>query len=387
MDTLGNAAIAWRHTDADGRSRVWITRRDAGGGASLPTGPVSATGQDVLAMDIAVSGGGDLFVAWHARGADGPVVCLTRLAMSAQHWAPTSCLLAPRADGMIAFSLATDAVGGAAVVWSEAGALMVSRFDASRRQWSVPGVIAEAHGRITSAQVRLDQDANPFVVWRQAHHSARGTLFSSRFDPGVARWTAPSRVDPGSEADQCEPRLAIGTDGRATVVWLRRQGATSELMAVRHDAVGRRFGPALRIDVDAGSADLAVDGRGNAAVTWTQVKDDVQTVRVRRFLSSKQSEDEAVTVGTGALYTMRDPSIALDSRGGVMVVWSQLHDVVREHVLAARFDAHRGSWMAPVRIGEQARGFGTVAKVALASQGAGLAAWAGYGAVRANTFR
>jgi hypothetical protein len=387
MDAAGRTSIAWRQQDASGAARVWVTRMNARGGAALPAQPVSDAGTTAWSPDIAVSGSGNLFVAWLSRGKQSSAICLRRLVADTERWQPQQCLDRTGSAEVTAPRIATNAEGASVVAWLESESLMSSHFEAGEQKWSAPRQVAQVSTRAASAQIALDARGNAILVWQQAASGRVTRLVASRFDVSESRWTDAEEVDAASPGEQFEPRIAVDGAGDALVVWQQRDSVDSGLRAARYDAANRRFGASASIAANAGPADLAIDAAGNAIVAWTEVEDDRLVVRVRRQSAATKHWDESATIAAGPLYSLRDPSVSLDAQGGAVVVWGELHEVFREHVFAAHFDPMKGTWRAPVQIGEQARWFGNSTRVAIDSSGAGLAVWAGYRALRANTFR
>jgi len=134
-----------------------------------------------------------------------------------------------------------------------------------------------------------------------------------------------------------------------------------------------------RLDPNAQSASLAVDGRGNVTVVWATSSWPQQVVAVRRAAGGDWGEERALGRGYA-------PVVEADARGNVTVVWLQRRQGFTDGVLAVRRPAGQG-WSDPVRLtrdrgvpgypddGEDPYGAAEV-DLAVSPRGAAVVAWA-----------
>jgi len=175
-----------------------------------------------------------------------------------------------------------------------------------------------------SPRVAVDTQGRATVVWLHLDRaSGESRVQSMRLgaDGGIGE------VQTLSEDGAGDPKVAVDSQGRATVAWPRFDGPTKRIESVRLGADGTP-GAVETLSKPGQNADfpqVAVDQRGQATVVWQR------TDRRKRRIQS-------VHVGTdgtpGAVTTLSrarafDPRVAVDRRGRATVVWERTKQTKR----------------------------------------------------------
>lgn len=131
-------------------------------------------------------------------------------------------------------------------------------------------------------------------------------------------------------AYQTLPSLAVDRQGVVYVAWQDYRRDQADIYVARSTDGGRSFGPNVRVNDDLGRAGqlspaLAVDDSGAVYVAWHDMRagnPDIYFARStdggKTFTRNARVNDDPGTAG------QYDPSLAVDSLGGVHIVWHDL---------------------------------------------------------------
>ncbi len=295
-------------------------------------------------------------------------------------WTDTSTLAAtgvitPTTDSASAVSTASDAAGNAVAAWATAGAIMVARRPAEGA-WSAPEVLAATPEMPDSPQVHMNPDGRTVVAWaypwisvsnttnggvwartttpgqpwgpvlRGAPDTTRGRLVTDMGPDGSlhAAWqggfTATSiTLTPGDQWGALTHHQAPGCDLSApTAIAAEGDGSVSVLTTGWHplDANGVQWWctyvdrasasgtwePIRILDPDSsGQASLTAAADGTVHATWVSSRG---VVYAGRSADGTWKPDEvlrpaAATAGA----PLSGPRVAMDTYGGLSVVWSE----------------------------------------------------------------
>jgi hypothetical protein len=177
--------------------------------------------------------------------------------------------------------------------------------------------------------VAVAADGTSFVVWRRSNGA--NNIIQER------RITSAGAVDATTNdlsailQDADEPRIAVGPDGTATAVWNRSNG-TNTIIQERRIAAGGTP-DAMTNDLsatgrNADSAQPAVDSDGVATVVWARFDGASRITQARQIAASgtpaaetadlsatgHSADDQALGVGGGLAYALWDRSDGTDDR-------------------------------------------------------------------------
>lgn len=172
-------------------------------------------------------------------------------------------------------------------------------------------------------QLAIGPEGRVTVVW---YVPSQGDVESARLEADGT----PEETQTLVEADEAGfPDVAVDSEGKATVVWPGAEG----MRAVQIDASGSP-GP-IRTVPSTGKADgipqVVVDGKGRATIAWWRGSGAYDVRSVRLDPEGVPGTPQTLTPPEQNAY---EPRLAVDSKGNVTVVWQDFQD----HVHSVRLD-------------------------------------------------
>ena len=259
-----------------------------------------------------------------------------------------STLLATASDSLLGPQVAVDPQARTTVVW-ERDTLAVNasdcspttnttcvqgvRFDVSGNpgtlqtlaRFDTPERDPDLGGPGDGPQAAVDAQGRVTVVWRRLEYTAAGadsTVQSVRLGADGA----PGTVQTLSENGAGEPKVAVDSQGRATVVWPRDRRIESVRLGA--DGTPEAVKTLSKRGQNADSPEVAVDPQGGATVVWRRAdraKRRIQSVR----LGADGAPEAVKTLSKGA----DSPEVAVDPRGRSTVVWRRIKQTKRSLVV------------------------------------------------------
>lgn len=250
---------------------------------------------------------------------------------------------------------------------------------AQAASWSAPESVDE--GYFTEPQVAVDAAGDATAVWWGDENNFFGApvLFGTHRSAG-GQWSTPVKIA-GDEAviekSQLFPRIAMASNGAATVVWSERirsnAGEFEKVMTAECSAGGTWSAPVELADEGYG-AQVSVTPDGAALAVWTTDRGPEALMSASRSAGGQWSTPSTVAqVKSGE--SVEGLRIAADDASAV-VAWSQFSDGEggpENHLMAVSRSA-TGPWSSPVDLGVERTG-GTSA-IAMDGAGDATVVWA-----------
>lgn len=193
----------------------------------------------------------------------------------------------------------------------------------SMKAWQAAEIFSPERAlRGSTPSVAVNAQGHAFAVWVHADGAADAVWFS-RYVPEQG-WEAADSIPTGMKGVAGEPQVALDEQGDALVVWTQFDGSRRALWASRLVAglawsAPERIGADRLTDVD--SPRLAIDARGGAMVVWRQFDASVsRNIWASRCLPG-EAWGAAELVGREGAGTAFDPQLALDPKGNAFVLW------------------------------------------------------------------
>jgi hypothetical protein len=204
-------------------------------------------------------------------------------------------------------------------------------------------------------RVRAVAGAAALCLWSAATVVAAG-----------AGWRPPETIAPRAETQLLSSPL-VALDGRGTAIstWgVLTASGWSGAIAERRARTGWTGSRALPHVPEA----LAVNERGDAVIAWIEPVSKGRRVALswRRPAGGWQQAELVSPAGQEAAA----PRVALDARGGALVVWAVRRGAADESLVVAAARSPRGSWTRPRTLA-----VGTEAEPAIAADGSALVVW------------
>jgi hypothetical protein len=290
-----------------------------------------------------------------------------------------------------------DGAGRAIVVWSSSsqapgfedfsrGWIHANHYDPSSG-WGTPIALSPeptptSYAHSDNVDLAVNAMGEAMAVWVQVDADDNADLIARRFTPAGGWLPATVLLDATSDTTRgvsWYPRVAIGGDGTATVIWSQRADLDMHLYA-RRFVPSSGWGPATLIQSqglgDALAGDVAMDGSGNAVAVWS-VRSGGGTLWSSRFAatggwSTPQRLDEEIN-SDGSAEAGYYPRVAVEPAGTAIVVWEAS---TSPQSAWARIGAASGAWQPATRLeaaGEAAVGV----DIAIDATGDAIAVWHG----------
>jgi len=305
--------------------------------ADLSTPAEVATGPDV-----AVAPDGITTVVWSARTGGNFAVYMRRIAADGSP-EPAVRLSDPAQDAL-APQVAVAPDGTATVVWSRFDGqnfLVQGRRvgpggtpDAATKNLSVTGRDA------ADPRVAVGPDGTATVVWKR-FNGFYDRVEERRITPAGERLPAEStNLLSADGQDAVEPEVASAPDGTSTVVWSRFDGSDSIVQRRRIGPLGATQGEVADLSGVGESAmqpEVAVDPDGEATVVWSRFDGGNWLIQGQR-LDPAGAPDGAVANLSASGRDAAEPQLAIDAKGAATVVWER-YDGSSFVVQARRLDS------------------------------------------------
>jgi hypothetical protein len=179
--------------------------------------------------------------------------------------------------------------------------------------------------------VAMDAAGKFVVVWASTYQdgSERG-IFAQRFDPTGAPLGSEFRVNDFTPGNQNEASVAAAPTGEFLVVWdgVAPGDPDGGVFGQRYDAAGAPAGGMFQVNSyttsEQGGRSVAADGVGRFVVAWSSDGQDGSEFGVfaRRFDSTGSTLGSEFQVNTSTVGYQLSPSVAADSAGNFLVVWT-----------------------------------------------------------------
>lgn len=243
-----------------------------------------------------------------------------------------------------------------------------------------------------SPDIAIDAAGNVLAAWSQLNGNTNSTqIFVRAYVEGV--WTADRGLNLTDTVNSSAPRVAVGANGAASVVWKRGDGAIGtsvEITRATNFAQNEWDGVVSGLNANPGqvfSPLVTLDSAGVTNVIW--VEDDggvLSLVSGQQLLTGNNLQKvETDDAGDVAL-----PAVAVDASGRVMAVWQQNDGTGRNRMLSNRLDPATGKWGVPELIERETTGSANAVSLAMNPAGRAIAVWeqdAGGSNVMANVFK
>jgi hypothetical protein len=181
-------------------------------------------------------------------------------------------------------------------------------------------------GNQSSPAVATDSSGGFAVAW-QGPGADQEDVYVRLYDPNGQSRSDVVAVNEDPNGRQSRARIAMRASGGFIVVWENRiSDGTNDIDSVRgrwFDPFGQATGSTLRLDEGMGDArypDVAVDSRGNLAVTWLEDRTS-KAVFARLFDPNGVPRTAAFEVSTSSFSSVTGPSIAMSRAGDFVIVW------------------------------------------------------------------
>lgn len=255
----------------------------------------------------------------------------------------------------------------------------VARPASAQQGWATTAsALSPGNYEAGGGQVAFDATGRGFAVYAVFNGTTVSVWFA-RFDPAYGVWRLPATTlsPPGQET--LSPRVAVDGAGNAVVTWIREAAGVYYVQGLTFNAATETWSAPVDIAmVGPGGAgpDLAVTPGGDAVVVWTALTSSqplALSIHAARYAASSGTWSAATQISTaGDVAALA--RVAVAPSGNAVAAWSKQESDTTESVQAVRFVAASGTWLAPQTL-SAAAAFAEDATVAMDDLGNAVVAW------------
>ena len=307
---------------------------------------LSGAGQDAWDPQVAAGPDGAVTAVWYRRDGRNSRVQVATLAPN-EYWSPPADLSLPGEDASDP-QVAMGARGTAVVVWRRWDGAHY-RVQASSRgengKWSAPVTLSKSGEDAWDPQVAMGPHGMAVVAWRRSDGTSHQVQATTRMAYGP--WPSPVMLSTVG-GDAWDPRVAVGSDSTATVVWSRSDGSNERVQAATRAPNGSWSSPVTlsAAGTDALNPKAVVGPDGAATAVWRAWDGGSdQIMASSRPAKGVWSTPATLSTVSGNVY---DPQVAVDPDGRVSAVWSWWDGYQGNVHTASRPPG--GTWSRPVTL-------------------------------------
>jgi YD repeat-containing protein len=309
-----------------------------------------------------------------------------RFSPATQAWSAAETVYTGAASNNVSMKMDMDAQGNAIVVWTSLQSDNVPRLQARRFSfasgWGATSTVYSGaagfpdtnYGSNMSMAVSVNGNYAAIAWVDTAAQASAGwgqpvtiPAYVSRFNG--SSWTSAVQVG-NTTTLTSNSHLSVGVDSSGNTMVVTRSQINSQFVnyihAQRFNASTGTWGSAVLLDSGARNAstftgttvndpEFAMDGNGNAFVTWTSSGDSANShhVRVARFDRNSNSwgpVTSLLTLPAGSTSSLYKASVAADSSGNAMVVYRVSPSGSPPDLYARYYNGASGTWAAQVHV-------------------------------------
>jgi hypothetical protein len=233
--------------------------------------------------------------------------------------------------------------------------------------------------------IAIDADGDYIVTWQS--YGQDGSLFgihARRYDKYGTPVGNEFRVNTTTAVNQLNPQVAVDDDGDFVISWQSayQDGSGYGIYAQRFNASGVAQGSEFRVNTftnaNQANSSIAVDSDGDFVVVWTSANQDGSGYGVygQRYNASGVAQGSEFRVNTTTAGNQARTNVAIDDSGDFVVTWSSnAQDGSGYGIYAQRYNASGVAQGSEFRVNTTTAGNQLNSKVALDSDGDFVIVW------------
>ncbi len=387
FDANGNGMAVWSQVSPSGFRDIYVRRYGPGTGWGIVEKiEVPDSGLNYEVPKLALSANGNAVVVFSTSVSEVGIVPFTaKYEATSSSWSAATQL----ATLGQAAQVAIDTSGNAMAVWAAWNALTggyiditARRYEASSNTWQAPRILSTGTGGL-SPRIAFDSGGNAMAIWVQT--DGINGIHVNRYVQGSGWGTATGLA--GSNQSARELDIAVDNVGNIALVWLQNEG-TNPFRIYTSFYLGGNWGTSTQVPTSADMVQgpsVAMSGNANAIVVWSEGVADTSTIWARRYVAGVGGT--AVRIDAPTTRNAGAAQIAIDGAGNAIAVWNDVF-----YIWANRYVAGTG-WAGPTQIDSRPAGGESLSpEVAVDANGNAIAVWPNTGglaptSIWANVFK
>jgi hypothetical protein len=357
MDSSGNFVVTWSSYYQDGKSwGVYAQRYNAAG---VPQGSEfrvnTTTADNQMYANVAMDSAGDFVITWSSHNQDGPGwgVYAQRYNAAGVAQGGEFRVNTTTADDQMYSSVAVDSAGDFVITWSSHNqdgsgwGVYAQRYNAAGvPQGGEFQVNTTTAGDQMYSTVAMDSLGNFVITWSSYNQDSSGWgVYAQRYNAAGVAQGGEFRVNTTTADDQMYSSVAMDSAGDFVITWSShsQDGSGWGVYAQRYDAAGAPQGGEFQVNTttadDQMYSTVAMNANGDFLITWSSHNQDGSGwgVDAQQFTSLGLPQGDEFQVNTTTAGDQHYSSVALDSVGDAVVVWSGNGATASGGVFAQRY--------------------------------------------------
>ena len=203
-------------------------------------------------------------------------------------------------------------------------------------------------------------------------------IMANRYTAGTSSWGTAASVASFTQGSGGSAQIAMNGSGNAMVVWEQYDGTFLNIAGISYAAATSSWGTERQLRLDVGSTSgkpqVAIDAAGNALAVWIQIDAGTQTIWASRYTAGTSNIwGTAAKIQANNTDSASAPWIAMDPNGNAIAAWMQ-NDGTLQNIWAAAYTAGTG-WGTAALIETNSAGRAYYPRLAFDANGKGLAVW------------
>ncbi len=340
LDPDDNVHVVWEgYDDAEDEYSIWYST-NAGGTWSDPVAISTQSTYSQYNARIAVGPDGKVNVVWEGYDAAGSEYWIWYASNAGGTWSdPVN--ISPDDNYPYYPEIAVDSTGAAHTVWHghnyeigiDCDILYATNTGGT---WSYPEFVSGIHEHSGSywPSIAIDPSDNPHVVW-EGYDDEDGYYYWIWYATRAGgAWSDPYRLSTQSGYDQYDPKIAVGPDGSAHVVWYGYDAGGDYYQVYYAGNSGGAWSAPVRLSTnlqyDQYDPQIRVGPEGKAHVVWYGYDADYYYYRVYYASNPGGAWTDPVLVSHQPEWDSYYAQIALDLCGNPHVVWDDYDSTTYE---------------------------------------------------------
>lgn len=334
-DTEGNVVAIWALGDS-----LQATYCSAGGNWSQASRLAPKVDTWNVAMDLQ----GNALAVWGVESPKGFTVYAASLPKGSQDWVSLGIVSRQLLGGMDGTfpSVGFDGEGNALVGWvnhNNGYCFQTSRLQAGSQKWTQ---LADVDGInwMNVPEFAVSESGIAVLSWMDIEEG--WCVYAARLAKNGIAWSTPVKMDTVGDF----PAMGIDKQGNALVLWDGHTEAQGAYLLATSETWEKLIMPVEANDMY-GWFTLAMNGAGEAAIVWQGGNAHKSLLQAATFSFGTGKWSSVKTLYTGT-WSVRYPSVAIDSNGNALCNWVLLKDGSSQ-LYGATCPSGKG-WLAPVKL-------------------------------------
>jgi len=253
--------------------------------------------------------------------------------------------------------------------------VQVATRSATATTFSAPINLSNPYQNASNPHVAVGSDGKTTIVWLTAGKGGKSNVQAATRAAGATKFSAPIDLStPGQNADR--PQIAVGPHGITTITWSRTNGHHYVVQATTRAAGATKFSTPTNVskpDASASAAKVAIGPDGTTVIIWARSLGMNELVQASTRAAGATKFSTPVAVSSPGVYGY-DAQVAVGPHGITTITWTRYFDGLNSTPEAATRAANATTFSTPVVLSAPGEGANSP-QVAIGPDGTSIITW------------